>query len=316
MHLIPRVTTACPAFVHVDVDDLWAVGECYGYDVGQEWAHHISQTALPLFGELFASLGISATFFIVGRDLEHPPYAAHLQQLLAQGHEVANHSWSHTLGFRGLPDADLAAEIDRADAAIQHHLGRRPAGFRAPGYGWSPRLVQHLEQRGYQYDASLMPGPYGPAFRWMDRRLQNPAAPPRESGAVSTPTAPSKTQYPLLSDTFHSLYPHPVGTGRLIELPSATSGLLRLPFQAGVCMRLGYPYFRACLQPFRLIPALPFVFLFHAADLADFSGVPGQLFQTSSFFNTPQSKRLALARRFLQKIKETRPIVSTESWLS
>ena len=52
------------------MDDLWAVAECYGYTVAEEWADHISRDALPRFESLFREQNIKATFFIVGRDLE------------------------------------------------------------------------------------------------------------------------------------------------------------------------------------------------------------------------------------------------------
>ena len=152
-----------------------------------------------------------------------------------------------------------------------------------------------------------MPGPYGPVFRWMDRRLHAAEAPARLH---------PKTQYPLMSDAFRSLYPAHARHKKVLTLPSATSPLARLPFQAGVCMRLGYGYFRTCFEPYRWNRALPFVFLFHAADLADFSQVPYPLFRQSSFFNMPVEQRLCLARRFLQTIAAHRPILTTEDWLA
>lgn len=322
MGFIPNVDKASLAFIHVDVDDLWAIAECYGYDIAEQWAHHVSTDALPRFRALFFEFGIKATFFTVGRDLESPLYIRHIRRLLDDGHQAANHSYSHSLNFRALPPGEMEMEIDKCHALGKSALGIDFQGFRAPGYAWSKQLVQLLDKRGYKYDASLMPGPYGPVFRWMDSRLQtnksfNPnaigASPPNDhSGKPEFP----KTQYPLYSDTWNSLYPTQMPGTRLIEIPSATSGLLRLPFQAGVCMRLGRPYFRACFEPYRWHKTLPFVFLFHAADLADFSPVPGDLFQQSSFFNMPIEKRLNSARNFLRVITENRPIITTEQWLA
>ncbi len=305
MGLIPKVDKPSPAFVHVDVDDPWAVANCYGYDVAAQWAHYISNDALPRFQQLFEEAGVSATFFVVGQDLEHADYTGKLKALLEAGHRAANHSWSHSLRFRAMAPSEMSEEIDKAHSIITDRLGTAPKGFRAPGYAWSQQLVTLLEDKGYKYDASLMPGPYGSVFRWMDSRMQQPG---------TTPAL--KTQYPLLYDAFHSLYPTPVRGGRLIEIPSATAPLARLPFQAGVCMRLGYGYFRACFDPYRWNKALPFVFLFHAADVADFSNVPYPLFRKSKFFNLPVTYRLNLARRFLATIRQHRPVVTTEDWLT
>lgn len=304
MGIIPKVDQPSPAFIHVDVDDLWAIAECYGYEVAEQWAHHVSADALPRFQKLFREEGLEATFFVVGRDLESAPYVDLIQKLLQAGHCVANHSYTHNLRFRALTSTDMAEEIDRCHALVKSALDVDLKGFRAPGYAVSQQLLELLEVRGYKYDASLMPGPYGAVFRWMDGRMQ------RETGLAA-----DKTQYPLLADTWNSLYPTPVRSSRLVEVPSATAPLLRLPFQAGVCMRLGWPYFRACFEPYRWNRALPVVFLFHAADLADFSDVPYDLFRRSSFFNKPVEDRLALARRFLMTIQAYRPVVTTEDWL-
>ncbi len=318
MGIIPKVDHPSPAFIHVDIDDLWAIAECYGFEVARDWIHHVSSNSLPRFKKLFHEQGLSATFFLVGRDLESPAYVELIQELLQAGHRVANHSLTHSLRFRALTAAEMAAEIDGCHQMAQRTLGLEMEGFRAPGYAWSVSLMKLLDERGYKYDGSLMPGPYGGVFRWMDSRLRR-SLPGDSKGAdlrsSSGAGESAKTQYPLFSDTWNSLYPTPLHSARLVEVPSATAPLMRLPFQAGVCMRLGWPYFRACFEPYRWNRALPVVFLFHAADLTDFSSVPYDFFRRSSFFNTPVDERVNLARRFLETIQAHRPIVTTEEWL-
>lgn len=301
MGLIAQVEEPSPVFIHIDMDDLWAIGECYGYDVPAEQAHVVSETAMPRFLDLFNELDIKATFFIVGRDLESPAYVSAMQQVIAAGHSLANHSWSHSLQFRNLGPQAIETEITACHHKIRETLGVEAIGFRAPGYGWSTTLLDAIERLGYRYDSSLMPSPYGGIFRWLDKRMQQRPV--------------EKSQYPVLKDAFHSLFPAVSATGATVEIPSATSPLLRLPFQAGVCMRLGYPYFSACLRPLLWNPALPFVLLFHAVDLADLRAVKLKLISDSSFFNTPLEKRIALARGFLTAIKKYRPIITTEQWL-
>ena len=55
-----------------------------------------------------------------------------------------------------------------------------------PGYAASAQLTDLLDDLGYKYDGSLMPGPYGPVFRWMDRRLHAAEAPARLHPKPST----------------------------------------------------------------------------------------------------------------------------------
>lgn len=300
-------TTPAPAFIHVDVDDFWAISECYGISVPAEEANLVTRDALPRLGKLFAELGIQATFFAVGKDLQVPEVANLYRTLCSEGHAIGNHSWSHPLNFRNLSEAELTTQVARTQALAESVLGRTPVGFRAPGYGASPLLWRVLAQQGFAYDSSLMPGPYGPVFRFMDGRLQKQAGGHRLK---------DKTQYPRLRDTLHPLHPFPVSGGTLLEIPVAASPLLRLPFQAGVCMRLGPKYFQAQLAAYRKRPDLPLLFLLHAADVADFGCATHPFFRKVGYFATPAADKVRRLTNYLQQIQEFRKVELTESWLS
>ncbi|MGI8905475.1 MAG: polysaccharide deacetylase family protein [Candidatus Sumerlaeaceae bacterium] len=289
----------------MDLDDLWAIAECYGFTVDEAEGHHVTTDALPRLRELFQRHKVQSTLFVVGRDLEHPPFVQQLKACLDEGHEVANHSNSHRLDFRNLTSDELKNEIEQCDGLLQEKLQRKPLGFRAPGYGHSDSLLEALNARAYLYDSSLMPGPYGAVFRWLDGRHQK-----RVRGQSG-----SKTQYSLLKDAARPLAPHRRGGQNLVEIPAATSPLLRLPFQAGVCMRLGRRYFDAQLNAFAGRSRLPFVFLLHAADIADFSTVKHPFFQQAGYFSMPVQSKIELLDYFLTRIREERGIVTTESWL-
>jgi len=311
--------SAAPVFIHVDVDDLWAIAECYGLRAAEEYAHAVSEDALPRLRRLFAGRGIHATFFVVGKDLDNPLYVKNMRDLLSDGHALANHSFSHRLDFRAICKEAMRDQILRCHDKVQDLLSYKMQGFRAPGYAWSRPLLEVLGELEYAYDASLMPSPWGFVFRWMDRRLQRQAVKlqGRSAGHVGG-AGETKTQYPLFTDTFNPLRPRRVETasGRsILQLTSATAPQLRLPFQAGVCMRLGYAYFENFALDMVWRRRHPFVFLFHAADLADLSRVPIPFFQKSKFFNMPIQEREKLADQFLQFICEWRQVVTTEEWL-
>lgn len=71
-----------------------------------------------------------ATFFLIGQDLERHP--GHARRLLAAGHELGNHSYSHQRMW-GLFADGYEAEIRRTDALLRRE-GAVPAYFRPP-YG-------------------------------------------------------------------------------------------------------------------------------------------------------------------------------------
>ena len=50
--------------------------------------------------------------------------------------------------------------------------GRRPLGFRAPGYTAGPRLLTELSRAGLRYDGSVLPTRAAPLLRFLANRLR------------------------------------------------------------------------------------------------------------------------------------------------
>jgi peptidoglycan-N-acetylglucosamine deacetylase len=81
--------------------------------------------------DLLARYDVRATFFLVGRDMRlHPELA---RQIVAAGHELGNHSYTHQRMLLRWP-AFLRRELDDTDAAIRDAGFRGPIFFRPP-YG-------------------------------------------------------------------------------------------------------------------------------------------------------------------------------------
>ncbi len=75
--------------------------------------------------------GVRATFFVIGADAERHPDAT--RALVAAGHEVANHSWSHDRMVFVSPSW-IRGELDDTDRVIEAAGAPRPRWFRPP-YG-------------------------------------------------------------------------------------------------------------------------------------------------------------------------------------
>lgn len=69
------------------------------------------------------------------------PSVATLRRIVAEGHQVASHSWSHPDLTLAAPSA-LALEISLVDTALQRILGLVPAFFRPP-FGQSQWQRKH-----------------------------------------------------------------------------------------------------------------------------------------------------------------------------
>jgi peptidoglycan-N-acetylglucosamine deacetylase len=236
----------------------------------------VLRNCLPRFLELFDRHAIKATFFVVGADLTDDPEGRALLAAAARaGHELANHTHTHPYDFTRLPRAEMAAEIDRAHAAIAEVAGRPPVGFRAPGYAINRQVLELLIERRYSYDSSVFPSPpyyvakalVMGAMRLLGRRSASVLDDPR---APFAPRAPYR--------------PHPAGpytragaTDGLLEIPIAVTPLVRLHV-IGTSLIVAPDWLRRRMVSASLGRGL-FNLELHGIDLADAEpdGVPAAL---------------------------------------
>lgn len=88
-------------------------------------------TLTPKLLDLLAAHKMKATFFVVGQNAAEYPEI--LKRAASEGHEIANHSWSHPdLGKMG--DDAVRRELQKTDDAIRAAIGTRPTLMRPP-YG-------------------------------------------------------------------------------------------------------------------------------------------------------------------------------------
>ncbi|WP_152362373.1 polysaccharide deacetylase family protein [Microlunatus speluncae] len=81
--------------------------------------------------DTLAARSVRATFFVTGREVDRDPEAA--SRIVAAGHELGNHTWSHPrMIFR--PPAEIAEEIESTDRVIRAAGYRGEITFRPP-YG-------------------------------------------------------------------------------------------------------------------------------------------------------------------------------------
>lgn len=73
-----------------------------------------------------------ASFFVVGRQVQRLPELT--RRIVAEGHELGNHSWSHA-DFAGLSDQAIRMELATTGRVIEAVTGRRPLLFRPPYIG-------------------------------------------------------------------------------------------------------------------------------------------------------------------------------------
>lgn len=79
--------------------------------------------------EVLKQYDIKATFFVLGQNVgKHPQIVSHAAE---QGHEIANHSWSHA-NFTKLSGEQITAELNKTNEEIYKVTGRYPNMYRPP----------------------------------------------------------------------------------------------------------------------------------------------------------------------------------------
>ncbi|MEN0110467.1 MAG: polysaccharide deacetylase family protein [Planctomycetota bacterium] len=212
------------ASLSIDLDDKWAYLRSRG-DAAWESRPTYLPAVVPRAIDFLGERGLACTAFVVGEDLARDAGATAVERLAAAGVEIANHSQSHLPYLNALPPDEVEREIAEAEDAVERITGRRPVGFRAPGFSWSDELLAILARRGYAYDASVFPtfvGPLARAYVRLSgfRKRGEPAEDDR-----------SEQRFSSLSDALRDLRPQPIETagGDLVELPVTTMPLTRAP---------------------------------------------------------------------------------------
>lgn len=127
---------------------------------GQEYEAHLStmshqaygpRVGLPRILAMLEQRGLPASFFFPGLTAERWPGT--VEQVLAAGHEVALHGYTHRTPT-ALAPAEQLDELERGMAALTR-VGAQPVGYRAPLWSTTAVTLEALGRHGLRYDSSL-----------------------------------------------------------------------------------------------------------------------------------------------------------------
>jgi polysaccharide deacetylase family protein (PEP-CTERM system associated) len=152
--------------------------------------------------------GVSATWFAVGWVAERHPRL--IEEILAAGHEVGSHSYSHERAYDLGPER-FRSDLQKSVRALAAVGVPRPACFRAPEWslnGRSPWALQTLVEEQFTHDASMAP-----------LRLVGDLAYPRYPHVRQTPAGPIVELPPLVADRFGQVMPMGWGWGLRMSSP-------------------------------------------------------------------------------------------------
>jgi len=111
--------------------------------------------------KLFDRFGIKTTWFVPGHSIETFP--EQMAAVAEAGHEIGMHGYSHENPIAMTPEQEEAV-MDRSIELITGLSGRRPTGYVAPWWEFSPVSNELLLKKGIKYDHSLMHDDFTPYY--------------------------------------------------------------------------------------------------------------------------------------------------------
>jgi len=98
----------------------------------------------PVLLDMLAHYRARATFYVIGQNARRYPEL--LRRIVAEGHEIGNHTWTHpVLSQHG--DGTVLREIDRTQEIIWQTVGAVPVTMRPPYGSFSPRQMRMLHDQ-------------------------------------------------------------------------------------------------------------------------------------------------------------------------
>lgn len=91
---------------------------------------------------------IPATFFCIGKQIEQYPYV--LKRIIAEGHLIGNHTFSHSYHMGFFTTKRVISEIETTDQLITKLTQRQPRWFRPPFGVTNPMIARALKKTGHQ----------------------------------------------------------------------------------------------------------------------------------------------------------------------
>lgn len=269
------------ASLSLDLDNQWTYMKTHG-DPGWESFPSYLDLVVPRVLNLLDEWNLKISFLIVGQDAAIKANQPALRSIAEAGHEIGNHSFHHEPWLHLYSAEKIEQEIALAEEHIQNATGKKPVGFRGPGFSLSPETIEVLIRRGYLYDASTLPtfiGPLARAYYFMNSKLTS-AEKDRRGQLFGTVKDGFKPNRPFWWSVERER-----GVGSLLEIPVTTMPVFRLPIHISYILymsvaseRMALTYFRTALffcrirgvQPSLLLHPLDFLGCDDTTDLSFF----------------------------------------------
>lgn len=101
----------------------------------------------PQLLDLLREQQVPATFFCIGRNIRGNEEL--LRRIIAEGHLIGNHTWSHHFWFDMFTSGRMLADMQQMDEEVKQVSGKKPLLFRPPYGVTNPALRKAIQEGGY-----------------------------------------------------------------------------------------------------------------------------------------------------------------------
>lgn len=98
----------------------------------------------PKFLDILKENNTKATFFCIGKQIEKYPEI--FQRIIAEGHTVANHTYSHSNSTGFLPVSKMTKEIEKCDEVISKYGNIKTDLYRPPFGVTNPNIAKAIRK--------------------------------------------------------------------------------------------------------------------------------------------------------------------------
>lgn len=102
----------------------------------------------PKILSLLKKHGAKATFFLIGKNAEKHPEI--VRQIIAEGHSIGNHSYSHPKNFGFFSKEKVSEELMRSNSILKEITGKDLKLFRPPFGVTNPNIKKALRETKHQ----------------------------------------------------------------------------------------------------------------------------------------------------------------------
>jgi len=113
-----------------------------------------AESGMPRILKMLEKYQAPATFFMTAVDaMLHPPMVEGIRK--SGRNEIGVHGWIHEFTPRLAGEAEEERLLDQSIDLLTKAAGKRPVGYRAPSWAFSPYTLEMIRKKGFLYDSSL-----------------------------------------------------------------------------------------------------------------------------------------------------------------